>query len=828
MENNSLPVLEIFLLGKFRVRVNGTFIKKNLWTRRASEQMIKLLALEPTHELHREQLIEFLWSEQYLETLRNNLNKAIHAARRVLEPNLKGASDSRFIVTEKHQVRLCAPGDNLFVDAIEFECLATKGIKSENIQDCERALDLYKGDLLTEDLYEEWATSRREHLRLLQRKLVTKTAAMYATQEARFERSIELLKTLSLSDPTDERVHQDLMRLYAQTGSKYQALKQYEICRKALIEIGLEPETETIEIKTQIERDNIPPIRLKPPDTSQLINGNHSQKNGLLKPINNSEPRVKQLTFNHGVVHSAKFAPDGQNIVYCAAWEDAEFELYKIHLKNLEQNPTGLFNTGIFTISPAGEMALSLDRKFLRGYSSVATLARQHISGGVPREILENVQWAEFFPGQRSPAGVTNQEHFAVIREVKGRNRLEYPIGNVLYETGGWISSPKFSPQGDKIAFIDHPTLADDSGAVAIVNLRGEKAILSDKWISIQGLAWNATSGEIWFTATREGNSRAIHGVDLQGRERLIYRGIGSLTIHDLAKDGTALITLNKTRIRIMAKGNEEERERDLSWHDWSLVRDMSPDGKTILFTEAGESGGAMYGAYIRKTGGSSALRLGNGSALALSPCGKFALVNLISTQQLALLPIGAGETKLLSPVKSESFFYQPWSCFFPDGEKILFAANERDRGTKLYVQGLNEKAVCITPDEEGTEISSPHSISPDGKLVAIINAEKRVCLLEIENGECTELSELESDYLPTRWSKDGKYIYVRERGRVPATVFRYEPETGIKQKLLELMPKDRTGVYEILRILLTPDASSYAYSYTRELSDLFIIEGLR
>lgn len=821
--------LEIYLLGNFQVKVGGVSVDKQQWKRRSSVKLIKLLALQPNHQLHRDQIIEILWADQFSETNINNLNKAIHAARRTLEPNLDRASDSQFIVTKQQQIQLCAPGDDLFVDVTEFERLATMGIKNENINECEKALELYKGDLLTEDMYEDWVASRREHLRLLYRKLATKAAEIYAAQDWQ-QRSIELLKNISQADPTDERVHQDLMRLYAQTGSKYQALKQYEICRKALVEIGLEPEPETLEIKLKIQSGDIQPIKLKPANTSNLTNKNHSQTNVSTAQVYNSEPRIKQLTFNHGVVHSAKFAPDGKSILYSAAWEENQFELYRIHRQGSESISAGLTNTSIFAVSPAGEIALALNRKFLRGYASVGTLARRRISGGAVREVLENVQSADWHPDKTCLANDSEMDCFAVVREINGRNCLEYPIGNVLYETGGWISDPKFSPEGDRIAFVDHPTLADDSGAVAIVNLKGEKTVLSDNWISLQGLVWNNSGDEIWFTATKEGNSRAIHAVNLQGRERFIYRGVGSLTIHDLSNDRAALITFNKTRIRIAAKGAGETKERDLSWHDWSLVRDMSPDGRTLLFTEAGEAGGAMYAAYIRKTDGSSpVLRLGSGSALALSPCGKFALVRLLaSPQRLALFPVGGGEKRLLETVKSNSFFYQPWACWFPDGKRILFAANERDCGTKLYVQELGEEPVCITPGKEGVEISSPHCVSPDGKFVAIISPDQKVYLYSTGSGELIPLPQLESNYLPVAWSNDGKCIYVRERGRIPAVIFRYELETGRKEEILELMPKDKTGVHEILRILLTPDAASYAYSYTRELSDLFVIEGLK
>ncbi|MCA1625910.1 MAG: protein kinase [Acidobacteria bacterium] len=564
--------------------------------------------------------------------------------------------------------------------------------------------------------------------------------------------------------------------------------------------------------------------------------------NGRVSVQSLSAPKIKQLTFRQGVIQSAKFSYDNQTIVYDAAWGGAEPELYSIHRDAWDSQPMGLKQINVFAISPTGEMAVALRRKFLRGYVSVATLARIHQRGGTPRELLENVQWADWYPDKERLAKLFDNQCLAIVREVEGRSRLEYPIGNVLYETGGWISYPRFSPSGEAIAFIDHPTLADDSGAVAVIDLQGkdkfEKRVLSDGWISIRGLAWNGAAGEIWFTATREGNARALYAVasnseiiDGTSNERLVYKGFGSLTLHDLCPDGTtALITVDKTRIRILSGNCSEEREEcDLSWHDWSLVRDLSPDGETILFTEAGESGGSLYSVYVRKTDSSPALRLGNGSALSLSPDRKFALVSLLTMpRQLALLPTGAGETKMLQPYEPKSLKYQPWACWFPDGKKILFAANESDKGTKLYVQELDGEPVCLTAEQEGMEISSPHSISPDGKQVAIINSEKRICLYGIEDSKRELLPDLTADYLVVGWSGDGSYLFIRERGQVPAIVYRYELATAKTEEWLRLMPQDKTGVHEILRVLLTPDGKSYAYSYVRDLSDLFLIEGLQ
>lgn len=805
--------LEIYLLGKFQVKVDSVPVKESRWQRPSAKQLVKLLALKPHHSLQKEQITDLLWTEQDLETALKSLNKVIYMTRRALEPNLTKGSDSQFILTQQKQVVLHSVGD-LFIDVEEFERLAVSAIKNNDIEAGKRALKLYRGDLLVEDIYEDWLSVRRESLQILYRKVAAKTAKLYA-EAGNYQESIEILKKLSLEDPTDEYVHRQLMLAYAQTGSKYQALKQLEHCRAALLSLGSGLEPETLEIAENIKDGKILRSRSEPQSLK----------------LQTSMPRIRQLSFHRGGIQSARFSTDEQTIAYSAALEGSSLELFALNRQTATSRSLGLQQAGVFSISPTDELAVALDRVFLRGYISVGTLARLHLSGGVPRLLYENVHWADWYPDKKCLTTFSDSKCLAIVRDNKGKNALEYPIGTVLYETGGWISHPRFSPDGKRIAFIEHPTIGDDSGSVAIIELddqnKGARQILSTGWVSIQGLAWAVD--EIWFTATREGNARTIHAVDLNGKERLIYRGVGSITLHDISTSGECLVTVDKTRVQISCRTSGESAERDLSWHDWSLARDLSDDGKTLLFTEAGESGGSFYATYIRAISGSSPLALGAGSALALSPDGKYALVRILTPeQQLALVPTGAGETKLLSTGEAIPFFYQPWACFFPDGRRILFAANEQEKGTKLYTQELNGEPVCITPDEEGIEISSPHSISPNGIQAAIINSENSICLYEIEERKCISLKNLEKGYLPVRWSVDGKHLFVRQRGQVPAVVYRYDISTGEKEKRFELVPKDSTGVYEILRVLLTPDGNSYAYSYTRELSDLYLIEWLQ
>ena len=154
-------------------------------------------------------------------------------------------------------------------------------------------------------------------------------------------------------------------------------------------------------------------------------------------------PLYRPLTFNRGLVWSARFTPDGKSVVYGAAWNGEPLQLYSVRDGSLESRPLGLPSADILSISSSGEMAISSGRHYTRGWSSSGTLARVALDGQAPREVLEDVQEADWSPDGHS---------LAVARSVSGRYRLEYPAGTVLYETSGWISHARVSPDGTRVA----------------------------------------------------------------------------------------------------------------------------------------------------------------------------------------------------------------------------------------------------------------------------------------------------------------------------------------------------------------------------------------
>jgi len=526
-------------------------------------------------------------------------------------------------------------------------------------------------------------------------------------------------------------------------------------------------------------------------------------------------PSYHQLTFRRGMVRLARFAPDGETILYSAAWEGNPSEVFSTRSGSVSSRSLGLAGAEILAVSSSGEMAALLGSHQVRSWVYTGMLARVPLAGGAPREILDQVQWADWAP---------DGEHLAVVRDVAGRNRLEFPIGKVLYETVGWISHPRISPKGDQIAFIDHPIPGDDSGSIAVVDLAGRKQALTSGWNTAQGLAWSANGEEIWFTAAEVGNTRGLHAVTPKGQQRVVLTQVpGMLTLHDVWRDGRVLLGRENWRREVTGFVAGENKERDLTWLDWSVPADLSSDGRTLLFYEAGEGGGAPYAVYLRKTDGSPAVRLGDGIALALSPDQKWVISTpLRSPGELVLLPTKAGEPKLLAQ-DGINHFQVRW---FPDGKRILFAGNEPGRGVRLYVQDLTDgKPEAITPEGVATLAYPP---SPDGRVVAAIGPDQRGYLYPVKGGEPRLSPGLAASDTPIAWDADGRALFAYHRGELPAQVDRLDVETGQRRVWKKLMPLDPAGVNIIWPIWVTPDGKSYVYGYRRYLSELHMVEGLK
>ena len=533
----------------------------------------------------------------------------------------------------------------------------------------------------------------------------------------------------------------------------------------------------------------------------------------LRKPTQASFPSYHPLSFRRGIVHAARFAPDGKTIIYSAAWEGKPLQLFTTRPESPESRELEPVGADVLAVSSSGEMALSLRSHPIASFLYSGTLARVPLVGGAPREILDNVEWADW-----SPDGET----LAVVRQEQGRHRLEFPLGRVLYQADGWVGHIRLSPRADTVAFIDHPQLGDDGGSVAVVDLAGKKTTLSTGWDSIQGIAWSPSGDEIWFTATRTGGDRSLYAVNLSGTVRLLARVPGELTLLDVRRDGNVLLTRGNDRAGMIGLAPGDAKERDLSWLDWSTPGDLSNDGRTVLFTEGGEGGGPKYAVYLRKTDGSPAIRLSDGEGASLSPDGKWAIGRPNSTPApLLLLPTGVGEAK---PLFEDSINHL-WGRWLPDGKHVLFSGNEAGHGFRLYVESPNEsKPRPISP--EG--VNPPTVVSPKGDLVASMGPDHRIYLYSVSGAEPVLVSAAQADELPTGWSADARSLYIFRFGEIPARVFQLDLSSGQRKLWKELVPADAAGIDTIRGITITPDGKAYVFGYIRTLSDLYLVEGLK
>ncbi len=526
-------------------------------------------------------------------------------------------------------------------------------------------------------------------------------------------------------------------------------------------------------------------------------------------------PVYRQLTFRRGTVRSARFTPNGQSVVYGAAWEGKPTELFITSPESPQSRSLQRHGEELMSISSTSDIALLTNVNVTGTYTQSGTLARMPINGGDPREILEGVQWADW-----SPDG----KQLAIVRDMGGKNRLEFPIGKVIHESPGWISNPRVSPDGDRVAFIEHPQPGDDSGGVHVINRQGTDKILADNFLTVEGLAWAPDAKEIWYTSsTNVGNGRSLNAVSLSGHDRIIARVPASLQLEDISQKGLVLLSRQSWRRELSGLIAGTPKEQDFSWLDYSFPAEMAADGKRLLFDEEGVGGGGGYSIYLRKTDEESAVRLGDGESVSLSPDGKWVLgLTMSSPAQLILLPSGAGEPQQIT----HDGLYHSWARWLPDSQGIVFTAKQEGHGARIFVQkSISGSATPVSPEGIDPLVIA---LAPDGSQVAGVGPDGKAYLYSLTGGPTKPVSGFLPSEQPIEWSADGKSLYVYQPGEFPAKVYQLDLTTGKRTLWRSLAPADPAGVSQIGPIVMTPDGRSYIYGYHRTLSDLYLVEGLK
>ena len=526
-------------------------------------------------------------------------------------------------------------------------------------------------------------------------------------------------------------------------------------------------------------------------------------------------PAYTRLTFESGTIYAARFAPDGQSIVYSAAWNGNPVRTFSTVGNSLLTQPLNLSDAGLLAVSRSNELAVVQNGTHDGQLeTNNGMLARAPLAGGSPKEVLADVHWADW----------DDHGGLAVVHYAADSSRLEYPIGKVLYQSSGWISNIRFSPQGNQIAFMDHPTLWDHRGAVCVVDLEGHVRTLSSGWASEHGVAWRPDGKEIWFTAIAQGNSLNLMAVTLKGERRTVLDLPLGMTLHDIASDGRVLVALESKRLAMAFGTLGGKQDVDLSWHDWNVAKDISRDGQFVLFEDSSEAAGPGYAVALRKLDGTLPVRLGDGSAGGLSPDDKWAIsVSTGHPERVTLLPIGPGQPR---PVDASGLEHiqNGGARFLGEGQRLIANGSEPGHTNRCYVLDLaGGKPKALTP--EGI-LCGPSS--PDSRFVVGVKSNVAVGIFPVEGGPVRPIRGLPERFHPVQWSADSALLYGYRTGELPSKIYEVEIATGKQTVLQQLRPGEPAGVVIVAPVVVSRDGTRFVYSYNQVLSVLYLISGLR
>jgi eukaryotic-like serine/threonine-protein kinase len=515
-------------------------------------------------------------------------------------------------------------------------------------------------------------------------------------------------------------------------------------------------------------------------------------------------PSFQRLTFRRGDVTSARFAPGGA-VVYSAEWDGAPSSFFSVIPGNREGRPLQLPPGRVMSVSASGEMAVLL------GSGPAGTLARVPFGGGAPREILENVYYADWGP---------DGESLALVRKVALKYRLEYPVGTVLYETEDRPPAfPRVSRDGKLIAFFEHDVAVGDY-SLCIVGPHHSKQVLSRGWRGVGWLNWSPTGDEIWFSGTQAGGDPAVYAVDLSSQQRLVSQVPGFIVMQDVARDGRVLISTVNSRLGILYAPADGSTQRDLAWFDASFAYDLSPDAKSLVFVELTSGEGRNAAIYLRKTDGSPAVRLGYGNLPALSPDGKWvaSIHHQPASSQLLLLPTGPGELRALD---FGDMHYESVE-WFPDGKRILFTGNQSGRPVRSWMCDLDGgPPKPVTP--EGVRATR---VSPDGHTFVVVDPH-RLLLGDIGGGEPKAITELQVGESVVRWSGDGRYLFLAQSEGETVKLTRVEVASR-KREPWRVLKVPENGAEFVGQVALSADGKAAAGTFQHDLSNLFLVTGLK
>ena len=418
----------------------------------------------------------------------------------------------------------------------------------------------------------------------------------------------------------------------------------------------------------------------------------------------------------------------------------------------------------------------------------------------------------------------------AVSRQVGHHFQLEYPIGKALYQNDGYISDVCFSPAGDRIAFIDHALFGDDRGKVDVVDLKGNRKVLTREFSTAQGLAWTPKGNEIWFTAAVDSEPSALRAVSLDGKERVLLSSPAKLKLQDVSKDGSVLLSVEDYRDQQMLSETAEGKVRDVSSFPFQITEAFSSDGKTLLLNTYVTGASSDYNLYTQKTDGSAPALIGEGAGLSFSFDGKWAMaVDPLNLQHMRIIPTGVGEARTLNAPQGTQYIGAAW---MPDGKHILVLALAPGHAPDNYLQDVETGATQqIKSDGKSllTGQAGVGTVSPDGKYFLAVDNEYRYWVQPVDGGPAVEIKGLSPGDIPTEWHGGSQNIFFeRPIGTDTSEIYDLNLATGASKLWSHFTPTDKTAMLALRHAIITQDGAHVLYVVQRIFSTLFVAKGIQ
>jgi len=509
-----------------------------------------------------------------------------------------------------------------------------------------------------------------------------------------------------------------------------------------------------------------------------------------------ARPAFAQLTYRTGRVATARFTGDGQRVVFGAAWDADPVRAFALELAGRGDRALALPAANVLAVSPRGELAVSLGHRHTNNQSATGELAIVPLAGGAPRTLAPVVQDADF-----APDGT-----LAIVRPYAGGFQLELPIGTPLVASTGWLTHPRVSPDGQHVAYLQHPHANDDAGDVTIVELATRRVrTLARGWSSVAGLAW-AGPRALWFGAARTGAQNELRSVTLDGATRTIAQTTGRLRLHDRAADGRALVSVDVWRSRTFVGAAGEERDRSLS--DMSVVVDLSADGTQLAIGELGEVEAAS-GAYLVPVLDGPPLRLGPGLPVAISPSGARVAAAVIAGDRVKLTVY-----ETTTATQREIAVPGPIGAARWIDETTLVGRSRR----RMWRLALDARPVALTPPGVG----GIPVLDPRRTRCAFVDPAGALHVLDLARGDLARVPGDFAREVACGWLAEPDAIVLRTPTS-PVALTRVDPRTGARMPLLAITPPS-LGLRAVDAVVLRSDASLYAYSFGQQLSQLYLV----